>query len=366
MTLGIDASRAEKKEKTGTEWYSHHLLKAMSGLKSDHHFQLYVKDSLSFALPKNWHERIIFWPFYFFWTQGGLSLEMAVHAPDVLFVPSHAIPFIHPRRTITTIHDIGFHESPEYRSKKERGYLEWSTRYALTHCSRVIAISEFTKRELVRVYGANESKVTVVHLGVDGGYFSQKIGSMEIQTVRERYTLKNPYLLFVGRIDSRKNVERLVRAFEVLREQKIFNGDLVLAGPLGFDGEQVLNNITCSRYSRSIKYLGWVPEDDKRVLLHSTEVFVFPSLYEGFGLPVIEAQLCGAPVVCSNTTSLPEAAGMGALFCDPLNPEHIAKSVASVLSDTQQKGDLIAKGLLNAQRFSWERCARETLALLEG
>ncbi|MDP2631102.1 MAG: glycosyltransferase, partial [Candidatus Uhrbacteria bacterium] len=157
MTIGIDASRAGKKEKTGTEWYSYYLLRAMSALSTEHTFCLYIKESIPFVLPKNWRERRIAWPFDFFWTQGGLSLEMIMVAPDVLFVPSHAVPVIHPRCTVTTIHDIGFHDFPKYRSKKEREYLEWSTRYALKHCSTIITISEFTKRELVRVYGARES-----------------------------------------------------------------------------------------------------------------------------------------------------------------------------------------------------------------
>ena len=365
MTIGIDASRAGKKEKTGTEWYSHHLLRSMSMLPSEHEFRLYIKDSIPFALPKNWHERRLAWPFDYFWPQGGLSLEMFTAAPDVLFVPSHAVPVIHPRCTVTTIHDIGFHDSPHYRSKKEREYLEWSTRYALRHCSKIITISEFTKRELVRVYDARESQISVVYLGVDTQFYAQEVEEDEMIAVRDRYHLTNPYLLFVGRIDSRKNVGRLIQAFEMLKQHGHFDGNLVLAGPIGFDGQAIIDSIASSPYAESIHYLGWISEDEKRVLMRAAYVFVFPSLYEGCGMPVVEAQLCGIPVVCSNTTSLPEVAGGGAVYVDPSKVSDIARGVQESLHDTALRNDYIMKGYENARRFSWERCAQETMHILE-
>ncbi len=365
MILGIDASRAGKKEKTGTEWYSYYLLKAMSMLTSARDVRLYCKEAVSFDLPKKWEQRRIAWPFDFFWTQGGLSLEMVMHPPDVLFVPSHTIPLIHPRRTVTTIHDIGFHESPEYRSVKERNYLEWSTRYAVKHCTTIITISKFTKQELIRVYGADASHVEVVSLGIDADYGIQSGGEEEIQTALKKYGITQPYLLFVGRIDSRKNLERLVRAFEVVKKETSFSGELVLAGPLGYDCESILKNISQSACVHSIRTLGWISESDKKALLHGSEMFVFPSLYEGFGLPVIEAQSCGVPVMCSNTTSLPEIAGDGALFCDPQSHEDIAEKMIRLLTDKALRYELGKRGIENAQRYSWTRCARETLRILE-
>lgn len=365
MTIGIDASRAGKKEKTGTEWYSYHLLKAMSALGGAHDFRLYVKDPLPFALPKNWRERRIAWPFDFFWTQGGLSLEMFTAAPDVLFVPSHAVPVIHPRCTVTTIHDIGFHDSPEYRSKKEREYLEWSTRYALKVCSKIITISAFTKQELIRVYGARAEQITVVNLGVDSQYFSQKIDAVDSAEVLKKFNIDSPFLLFVGRIDSRKNVARLVHAFELVKQHGHFDGDLVLAGPIGFDGQAIIDSIEASPCAQSIRHLGWISEHEKRVLMHAARVFVFPSLYEGFGLPVVEAQLCGVPVVCSNTTSLPEVAGDGAVYVDPGDVVDIARGIQESFSDTTARNDRVVKGYENARRFSWDRCAQETMRVLE-
>ncbi|MBI4599386.1 glycosyltransferase family 4 protein [Candidatus Uhrbacteria bacterium] len=365
MLIGIDASRAGKKERTGTEWYSYHLLNAMSGLPCENAFRLYVKDALPFALPHHWQERRLGWPFDFLWTQAGLSLEMLVHPPDVLFVPSHAIPLIHPHRTVTTIHDIGFCESPKYRSRHERRYLEWSTRYALSHCSRIITVSEFTKQELVRVYAADPSNIVVVHHGVDTDYWSRTPGQEERTRVLRAYAIDKPYLLFVGRIDGRKNIETLVRAFELVLSEGIFDGLLVLAGPIGYDGAAVLGRVFSSQCARNIRSLGWVSEEEKRVLMHAAGMFVFPSLYEGFGLPVIEAQSCGTPVVCSGTTSLPEIAGDGALYVDPVSPEDIARGIRMVLGDTRSSYEYSLKGLNNAKRFSWERCARETLAVLE-
>jgi len=364
MLIGIDASRASKKEKTGTEWYSYHLLRAMRESASNHRFLLYCKDGMPFELPAQWHEKKIAWPFNFLWTQGGLSLEMLRHRPDVLFVPSHAIPLIHPLRTVTTIHDIGFLDWKEYRSKKELRYLDWSTRYALRHCSKIITISEFTKKEMVRIYGVDEKKISVVYLGLDVERHDNEI-TIKSQVVLKKFHLSKPYLLFVGRIDSRKNIERLVSAYNLLRESGDFDGDLVIAGPIGYDGAKIMATIATSRFAKDIHCVGWISEDEKILLMREAHVFVFPSLYEGFGLPVIEAQSCGAPVVCSQITALPEIAGEGALFVDPLLPESIAEGVRKMIQDPNLSNTYRKQGRENAQKYSWRRCARETLTVLE-
>ncbi len=365
MLIGIDASRASKKNKTGTEWYSHYLLRAMTALRSEHTVRLYTSGPLQFSLPHNWHTRRIAWPFDFFWTQGGLSLEMLVSAPDVLFVPSHAIPLIHPKKTVTTIHDVGFVEWREYRSKKDLGYLKWSTRYACEHAERVIAISEFTKKELVRLFSVDPAKVTVVHNGVDFEIYQS--GNKEVgrdQEVIKSYGVSGPYILSVGRIDSRKNTLLLAKSFQRLKRERKFDGSLVLIGAPGYDGASIIEQIKRLEYADDIHCLGWLNENDKAAFLRSAACFVFPSLYEGFGIPVIEAQCARTPVVCSSTTSLPEIAGDGAVYVDPQSEESIVSGMNDVLTNADLQAHLIDRGSLNAQRFSWDACARETLNLL--
>lgn len=362
MLIGIDASRTAKKEKTGVEWYAYHLLRAMQGIPSAHSFRLYTRDPLPFTLPPAWEERRIVWPFPRLWTQGGLSLEMLTAAPDLLFVPSSAMPRILPRHSVTTIHDVGFLEERSYRSARERSYLDWSTRFAVTHATAIIAVSEFTKRELIRLYGAAEKKIIVVHEAHDA---TPLLGDRDVQEIRRAHALTRPYLLFISRIDSRKNVGTLIEAFRILKKRNTFDGDLVLIGPLGFDGAEIIRQGVGGAYGEHIHHLGWLSEREKTALLQAADAFVFPSLYEGFGIAILEAQWRGVPVICSNTTSLPEIAGDGAYGIDPGDPEDIASGVTAVLQDSDLRRHLVVKGRENTSRFSWERAAQETLAVFE-
>lgn len=362
MTIGIDASRTAKKEKTGVEWYAYHLLRAMRWIPSAHSFRLYTRDPIPFTLPPAWEERRVVWPFPLLWTQGGLSLEMLTAAPDLLFVPSSAMPRILPRHSVTTIHDVGFLEERSYRSARELSYLDWSTRFAVAHATAIIAVSEFTKRELIRFYGAGEKKIIVVHEAHDP---APLLGDHEVQEIRRANTLTRPYLLFISRIDSRKNVGTLIEAFRILKKRNTFDGDLVLVGPLGFDGAEIIREGNAGAYGEYIHHLGWISEREKNALLQAAVAFVFPSLYEGFGMVILEAQSRGVPVICSNTTSLPEVAGDGAYGIDPGDPEAIASGITAVLQDSELRRRLVVNGRENTSRFSWDRAAQKTLAVFE-
>lgn len=363
MTIGIDASRAARNIKTGTEWYSYHIIEQMMRFKTTNDFLLYTKDHLPFTLLEHCKEKKIAWPLPFLWSQGGLSCEMLFKKPDLLFVPSHAIPLIHPQKTVTTIHDVGFLQWREYRSTKDLWYLDWSTRYAVNHATGIIVISEFTKQELVKAYRADTKKIQVIHLGIDESY-RVRLPKENRNVVLKKYHLTRPYILFVGRIDSRKNVLRLCEAYEIMKRNNHLDIDLVIAGTQGFDGKKILSDIQ-KMEDDHIHTLGWIPEQEKQALLQSAELFVFPSLYEGFGMPVVEAQASGVPVVCSGTTSLPEVAGDAALFCDPLSSDDIAQNIAHALVDTSLRTNLIQKGFENARRYSWEKAGKQTLKFFE-
>lgn len=362
MLIGIDASRMAKKEKTGVEWYAYHLLRAMREISSVHSFRLYTRDPLPFTLPGAWEERNIDWPLPLLWTQGGLSLEMLLHSPDLLFVPSSAMPRILPRRSVTTIHDVGFLEERSYRSARELFYLDWSTRFAINRATAIIAVSEFTKNELIRLYGAAEKKIIVVHEAHDP---APLLADHDVQKIRRAHKLTRPYLLFLSRIDSRKNVGTLIEAFRILKKRNTFDGDLVLIGPLGFDGAEIIREGVGGAHGEYIHHLGWISEREKNALLQAAVAFVFPSLYEGFGIAILEAQSRGVPVICSNTTSLPEVAGDGAYGVDPRDPESVADGVSTVIEDSQLSHRLVVRGLENASRFSWDRAAQKTLAVFE-
>lgn len=365
--IGIDASRAGRQEKTGTEWYSYHLIEHMGKIDSQTPLVLYIdpRNPLpkDLCLPERFSIKSLSWGAPFLWTQGRLSLEMAFAKPDTLFVPSHAIPFIHPSNTITTVHDVGFMEWGALIPAKDKAYLEWSTRFAVRHASRIIAISEFTKKELVAHFFADPQRVSVVHLGYDEEVYRPLVDKDYLSTLLDSCGVSKPFLLCVGRIDNRKNIRTLLTAFEFMKRDHP-ELTLVLAGPLGHGGKAIVDLINQASSRSSIKLLGWISEEQKVGLLNGCAAVLFPTLYEGFGLPILEAQSCKAPVVCSNTSSLPEVAGDGALFFEPLIPQDIAEKVSIVLDKNDVREALLEKGLANCKRFSWEKTASQTLDIL--
>ncbi len=359
MRIGIDASRAFLRKPTGIEEYSHETIRHLRNGLRDVSVVLYVRKKIAFQngrfrllmpeidfdLPEHWRVRGIWAPR--FWTQIGLSLEMLLHPPEVLFVPAHTVPLIHPKRTIVTVHGLEYEFSPESYGFLERLYMRWSIRYSVRTAERVIAVSENTKRDLVRLYGVPEEKVRVIYEG-----FTQTQSPHQ-----SRSETGKPYFFFVGRLETRKNVIRMVEAFELFKEKTGLSHELLLAGKPGYGYSEIRKRIAKSKYREAIREAGYVDNAEKGRLFHGAEAFLFPSLYEGFGLPVIEAQRAGIPVITSNTSSLPEIAGEGAILIDPARPEMIADAMETLVRNPEKRADIMRKALHNSQRFSWEKCA---------
>ncbi len=366
MRIGIEASRANRPVKTGVEWYAWHVIQQMKMLPeaSKHEWWLYSNETLRGGLqsgPANWKEKRLPWPPKYLWTQLRLSWEMVRRASDVLFVPAHVLPRISAKKSVVTVHDVGFKRFPEVYKKIQVAYHEITTRDIVSRGARIITVSEFCKREIVELYGADPEKIFVTPLGLD----------------HSRYTPQNvksdkPYILFVGRIDKKKNLLTLVRAFEQIADQF---PDLELkiagtfSGPAGLSttgAAELIKAIAESKFSNRIHMLGYVNEDEKPALLSGALIYVQPSIYEGFGLPVLEAMACGTPTICADSTCLPEVAGEGnALFFDPMNTEALASCITQLASSEELRQSLIQKGLARAKEFDWRRTAIETLNVLE-
>jgi glycosyltransferase involved in cell wall biosynthesis len=356
MLVGIDASRAFLKRRTGIEEYSYQVIRHLCDvLSKEDRVVLYIRSNqeLSFDIPRNWQVKKLWAPR--FWTQIRLSAEMLFHRPDVLFIPAHIVPIIHPRKTIVTVHGLEYEIFPEAYSFWERLYMRLSIRFSVAAASTVVAVSENTKRDIVRLYRVPEEKISVVHEGY------ARVTSHESRVTKKE---RNPYLLFIGRLEERKNIIRIIEAFEILKEQYRIPHELVLAGKSGFGYEKIRYKIQDTRYK--IREIGYVTEEEKWELLRNADVFLFPTLYEGFGLPVLEAQVAGVPVVTSNTSSLPEVAGAGAAYCDPENVKSIADAIKKTLDDRDFRSGILKKGCENAKRFSWEQCAEKIAVLLHG
>jgi glycosyltransferase involved in cell wall biosynthesis len=369
MLIGIDASRAAAMQRTGTENYALHLIRELLALADGHRFRLYFRQGPPAGLfAADYEQRIISIPRL--WTHVGLSREMIARPPDLLFVPSHVLPVVHPRHSVVTVHDLGYHYHPEAHTTWQNVYLRWSTRHNARNASRILADSEATRRDLKRYYGTPPAKIAVVYPGLDDK-LAPVTDTALIEGVRSRYGLNGPYLLYVGTLQPRKNLVRLVRAYSRLASLLAGQDDpqpaprLVLAGKRGWLHDEITRQVGALGLEGQVLLTGYVPQGDLPALLSGALAFVYPSLYEGFGLPVLEAMACGTPVICSNTSSLPEVAGDAALLVDPHEPEALAQAMLRLVTDAELRGELAARGRQQAQRFSWQRCARETLAVLE-
>ncbi len=370
MLIGIDASRSTAGRRTGTENYSLYLIRELLASTTGHRFRLYFNQAPPPGLFPDKTEHRVF-PFTRLWTHLRLSWEMFRHAPDLLFVPSHVLPLVHPRCSVVTVHDLGYLYYPEAHTLSQNAYLRWSTRFNARSAAAILADSEATRQDLVRHCQISEEKISVVYPGRDET-LTQISDPATVAGVRARYGLNESYLLYVGTLHPRKNLVRLVQAFNMIVQSPvsgfqspISNLQLVLAGQKGWLYDELLSKVRRLGLADRVLLTGYVPRDDLAALLSGARAFVYPSLYEGFGLPVLEAMACGTPVICSNVSSLPEVAGDAALLVDPLDIEVLAQALHDVITDDGLGRELVARGYRQIERFSWRRCAQETLQVFD-
>ncbi len=365
MLLGIDASRAVSDQRTGTEAYAFFLLRALLPLAGErgHRVRLYYNQPPPDHLfPDFTHveQRII--PMARLWTQVRLARELRENPPDLFFTPAHVIPFTYRGRSVVTLHDLGFHHFPNAHTRGQLAYLKLSTRLNGRAAERVIVDSQATRTDLIRFHAVDPEKVDVVYPGIDPD-LAQVTDRQEISAVQEKYGIQSPYLLAIGTIQPRKNLVRLAQAFTS-------NGlphQLVLAGKVGWKSQPIIDEIERIKenWHDQILLPGFVAENDKAALISGAEALLFPSLYEGFGFPVLEGQACATPVLASNSSSLPEIAGEGALFVDPTNVAEMAKGIRRVVEDIDLRDSLMRAGLENVGRFSWQKAAQGLLNTME-
>ena len=362
MLLGIDASRAVTTAPTGTETYSRELIRALLQADSPLRFRLYTRipppDDL-FPATGNYEIRAI--PFPRLWTHLRLAFELFLHPPDALFVPAHVLPLWHPRGSLVTVHDLGYLHFPQAHRTLSRFYLDLSTRWNVRAARWVLADSGATRDDLVRFYGVRQDKIRVVYPALPGEVFKPVRDTNTLERVKQQYQIASPYIIAVGTLHPRKNYTRLVQAFQSLPKSY----QLVIVGKKGWLYQEFLSTAESLHLGKRVRLLDYVAVSDLPALYSGARLCAFPSLYEGFGFPVLEAQACGVPVVCANTSSLPQVAGDAAEFFDPLNIEAMALAMTRVLTDEARREELIQKGCANLARFSWERAASQVVRLIQ-
>ena len=367
MLIGIDASRAAAAERTGTENYSLYLIRALLQVGSAHRFRLYFSQAPPEGLFLR-NERVS-WrvlPLPRLWTHLRLAGEVALHPPDVLYVPAHVLPWLHPRRCVATVHDLGYLYYPQAHTRWARWYLDRTTRFNARAARRVIADSQATRDDLVAHYGVDPAKIVVAYpAGAPGLGPVTDVALLE--AVQRRYSTSARYFLYVGTLQPRKNLETLVQAFAELVIQDIIPAEvkLVLAGRRGWLYGELFALVQRLGLERRVVFPGYVAAEDLAALLSGALAYVLPSWYEGFGLPVLEAMACETPVICSNVSSLPEVAGDAALLVDPHDVSGLVQALARVFREPALRAELIARGRERVRVFSWQRCAEQVLAVLE-
>jgi len=368
MIIGIDASRATTSRRTGTEAYACHLIRALLPPTAErgHRLRLYFNQAPAADLfPVSEHVERVVIPQRRLWTHLRLGRELRRRPPDVFFTPAHVIPIGYRGSAVATIHDLGYEQFPEAHPRRQLAYLRWSTRHNARVARRVIADSIATRDDLVRFYGTNAAKIDVVYPGADPDLCRAE-DEARIAEAPARHGIRPPYLLYLGTLQPRKNLIRLAEAF-TLSNLYDEGYSLVMAGKQGWLAAPLLDAIDGlpSAVRGHIFLPGYIDEAEKSLLLSGATALVFPSLYEGFGFPVLEAQACGTPVICANTSSLPEVAGEGALLVDPLDVEEIAGAMRRVAGDANLRQNLVAAGYVNLDRFSWPDAAARVLNVLE-
>jgi len=293
--------------------------------------------------------------------------------PDLVHVPLNRVPLLMIRPYVVTIHDmVGLFYGEQKLSAAHMQLRRFRFRRGLARANRVIAVSEATKRDVENLMGVPSRLITRVYNAPDPGFLERDpaAAAEERRGTMERYQIDRPFLLYAGAIRHHKNIPRLVEAFAVLREQLAAHpvyGDLrlVIIGDTISQYPTVRQAVHKSKVEHAVRFLGFVPFETLRCFYEAAAAFVFPSQYEGFGLPPLEAMACGTPVVTSNVSSLPEVVGDAAMLVNPGNVFDIARGIHEALTDEPLRTELIHRGRAQAARFSWERTARQVLEIYQ-
>ncbi|TSC66696.1 MAG: Uncharacterized protein CEO21_99, partial [Microgenomates group bacterium Gr01-1014_80] len=368
---------------------------ALAKIDRENQYIIYVRSSLQGETLRsglgNFQFKAIKWPRL--WTQVGLAGQTFKDKPDVLFIPAHTSPLIHKPglKTVVTVHDLGSEYLPKMHQLKQRLYLKWITHYQLKSATKLIAVSKATKEDLIKKVKIDTQKIEVVYEGYDKDLFKPVKGDVLVNTLKQFNLVPGEYFLFVGTVQPRKNLARLIEAFahyssNAVRSKRIKvlarlaesakranrsnnNIQLVIVGSKGWLSEPIYQLPKKLGIEDKVKFLGRVEDKDLPALYSGAIALTFPSLFEGFGLPILEAQASGCPVLTSNISSMPEVAGKGALYVNPNSTESIIEGIRRISLPAGKasgiRGKLIKAGFENIKRFSWEKCARETLEVLK-
>lgn len=362
MIIGVDGNEANVLNKVGVSVYTAQLLQYFAEHANEAtQFLVYIKNQPLAHLPeetKFYRYKVVLGKKL--WSQIFLPLHLFTHREiAVFFSPAHYTPRFCPVPVVVTIHDLAHITYPNEFLPKDRYTLEHWTAHAIKQAQLIIAVSKHTKKDIMQYYQVPPEKIAVIYNGFEKNTFMTPLSN----GLEKLHLEKNKYIVYIGTLQPRKNIIALIRAFKVW-QQKHVDWKLVIAGKKGWLFEPIFQEIEQLHLKESVIIPGFVNDDSRAMLYQNAFCLVHPSLYEGFGITLLEAMSQQCPVITSFVSSLPEVAGEAALYFDPLDPEEIVKKLTELEDNPQKREELIKKGLERISQFSWEKCGKQTLSVL--
>ena len=370
MHIGIDAHAIGARQ-GGNETYIKNLIKALAELDGENRYTLYLANAEAAASWRsdftrrfgNFEVRLLPPPTPLIRVPVALAFDLRFRPVDVLHVQFTAPPFC-PVPVIATIHDLAFEHLPETFTRRGSLQLKITVRRTAKKAARVATVSEYSRQDLIRTYRLPPEKVVVTHNGIEPHFTPQPRSADEAESLRRRLGIGRDFILAVGSLQPRKNLIRLMRAYSKLRsEQASFHHQLVIVGRQLWLADGIFEEVQRQPWAQDVILTGYVADEDLPALYRAATAFVYPSLFEGFGLPPVEAMACGTPVVTSNTSSLPEVVGEAAVLVDPYDEQDLIRALLKIVNDHSLRAQLRERGLAQAQKFTWRAAAEKTLEL---
>lgn len=371
MKIGIDIRCLMESHYSGISEYAYNLLDSLFDIDQKNQYFLFYNKIKSVKLPEFNKPNVFYKGFKYpnkLFNLGMRFLKIAevdkmIGGVDVFLIPNFLfLNLSNDCKKILIVHDLSFDLYPEFFTLKRRLWhkLIGPSNFC-RQADKIIAISENTKNDIIRLYNIAPEKIAMINPGINNIFF-KPITDEQKKAVKEKFSLPNDYIFYLGNLEPRKNVESLIKAFNQMENKDL---NLVIAGTLAWKYKKINKLWQDSPFKDRIKFLGYVDASDKPALYSLAKAFVYPSIYEGFGLPPVESMACGTPVISSFNSSLVEAVADAGLLVDPNNINEIAQAINMLISDQELRQTFINQGLVNAQRFNWTNKAKEILNLIE-